>query len=468
MAQQKFLTAPVEQKGMPTGIPYIVGNEAAERFSFYGMKAILMVVMTKSLLNAAGEPDLMSEAEATRWIANFSSVLYFFPLLGAILSDWLVGKYRMILSVSLLYCVGHGVLALMDFNTGIDQRTLLWWGLALIALGAGGIKPCVSAHVGDQFGRANAYLLPVVYGWYYFSINFGATFSTMLTPVLLTSPGLGISWAFGVPGVLMALATIVFWLGRNHYVHVPPSGKQFFRETFSKSGMWAILNLVPVFLLIAPFWSLFDQTASRWVAQAGKMDRHLPFLNNLEPSASQFQVVNPIFVMLFIPLFSYVIYPFAGRFVRLTPLRRIGFGLFLTIFSFLLVTWIETRITAGETPSIGWQVLAYAILTAAEVLVSITALEFAYTQAPNEMKSLVMGVSFLSITLGNQYTAYVNKMIETASQAGSPILEGASYYWFFTVTMMVSTVLFAIWAPFYHGRSYVQSEGEAAPETPAS
>jgi len=468
MAQQKFLTAPIEQTGMPTGIPYIVGNEAAERFSFYGMKAILMVVMTKSLLNAAGEPDLMSEAEATRWIANFNSVLYFFPLLGAILSDWLVGKYRMILSVSLLYCAGHGVLALMDFNTGIDQRTLLWWGLALIALGAGGIKPCVSAHVGDQFGRANAFLLPVVYGWYYFSINFGATFSTMLTPVLLNSPGLGVSWAFGVPGALMALATLVFWMGRNHYVHVPPSGKRFFRETFSKSGIWAILNLVPVFLLIAPFWSLFDQTASRWVVQAGKMDRHLPFLNNLEPSASQFQVVNPIFVMLFIPLFSYVIYPVAGRFVKLTPLRRIGFGLFLTIFSFLLVTWIETRITAGETPSIGWQVLAYAILTAAEVLVSITALEFAYTQAPNEMKSLVMGVSFLSITLGNQYTAWVNKMIETAHRAGTPILEGASYYWFFTVTMMVATVLFVIWAPFYRGRSHVQSEGDAEPETPAS
>jgi len=455
MVSQKFLTAPLEQKKMPSGIPYIVGNEAAERFSFYGMRAILMVVMTKMLLTASGEPAPMTEEEATRWIANFHASMYFFPLLGAILSDWLLGKYRMILSVSLLYCAGHAVLALMDFQTGIDQKTLLWWGLCLIAVGAGGIKPCVSAHVGDQFGRANAFLLPVVYGWYYFSINFGATFSTMLTPYLLDHPRFGMSWAFGVPGVLMALATLIFWLGRNRYVHVPPAGRSFFRETFSRTGFRAIANLIPLIILIAPFWSLFDQTASRWVSQASHMDRRLW---GWEPSASQFQVVNPIFVMILIPLFTYVIYPFVGRSIRLTPLRKIGCGLFLTVPSFLIATWIEGRIAVGETPHIGWQIAAYAILTSAEILVSITTLEFAYTQAPNEMKSFVMGVYFLSITLGNQYTALVNGVIERAKESGHLILQGPDYYWFFSMSMLAAAVIFVIWAPFYRGRTYMQSE----------
>jgi len=461
MAHQHYQTVPSEQTRMPSGIPYIVGNEAAERFSFYGMRAILMVVMMQTLVTATGANDHMKEEEATRWLANFTSALYFFPLLGAILSDWVVGKYRMILSVSLLYCAGHAVLALMDFQTGLDQRTLLGWGLALIAVGAGGIKPCVSAHVGDQFGRANASLLPVVYGWYYFSINFGATFSTMLTPILLKEERFGLAWAFGVPGALMALATLVFWLGRYKYVHVPPAGNRFFRETFSWAGFRAIVNLIPIYLLIAPFWSLFDQSASRWVSQAERMDRHLGFW---EPSAAQFQAVNPIMVMVLIPLFSYVIYPAIGRVVNLTPLRRIGIGLFLTVPSFLIATWIESRLNAGEAPHIGWQVLAYGFLTSAEILVSITSLEFSYTQAPNEMKSLVMGVYFLSIMLGNQYTALVNGYIEKMSDRGYPVLQGASYYWFFAMTMLVSAVLFVVWAPFYRGHTYVQSEPDELEE----
>lgn len=455
MAQQRYLTTPPEQKEMPAGIPYIVGNEAAERFSFYGMRAILMVVMTKMLLTADGELAPMSESDATTWIANFHSAVYLFPLLGAILSDWLVGKYRMILSVSLLYCGGHAVLGLMDFPTGIDQKTLLWWGLLLISIGAGGIKPCVSSHVGDQFGRANSHLMPIVYGWYYFSINFGATFSTMLTPYLLDHPRFGVGWAFGIPGVLMALATLIFWLGRNKYVHVPPAGNSFFKETFSRSGFMAVANLIPIFILIAPFWSLFDQTTSRWVSQAERMDRHLA---GWEPSASQFQVVNPIFVMLMIPLFTYVIYPFVNRFIQVTPLRKIGFGLFLTVPSFLIAMWVESRIEAGETPHIGWQIAAYGILTAAEILVSITTLEFSYTQAPNEMKSFVMGVYFLSISLGNQFTAFVNNFITKSAEAGRHVLQGADYYWFFSMSMLAAAVLFLCWAPFYRGRTHMQSE----------
>ena len=156
MSEHRYETAPVEQQGMPAGVPYIIGNEAAERFSYYGMKAILALFMTTHLHDAAGNLDTFSDAQATKWIHNFVAATYFFPLLGAILSDWLLGKYRTILYLSLVYCAGHGVLALMDAKIGVHQQTLLFWGLALIAIGAGGIKPCVSAHVGDQFGRMNS------------------------------------------------------------------------------------------------------------------------------------------------------------------------------------------------------------------------------------------------------------------------------------------------------------------------
>lgn len=221
MAHKKPATAPYDIETMPPGIPYIVGNEAAERFSFYGMKAILMIFMTEYLLGSTGELAPMTEPQAKEVMHTFGSAVYFFPLIGAIVSDWLFGKYNMIIWLSLVYCVGHAVMALVDLPqlTGLDPEMTLYIALGLIAIGSGGIKPCVSAHVGDQFGKRNQHLLTRVFQWFYFSINLGSTISTLLVPYLLRAYGPAV--AFGVPGVLMALATFVFWMGRHRFVHIP-------------------------------------------------------------------------------------------------------------------------------------------------------------------------------------------------------------------------------------------------------
>ncbi|MDB5337656.1 MAG: TGF-beta receptor type extracellular region, partial [Planctomycetaceae bacterium] len=175
MSKQPFQTAPVPSTKMPPGIPFIVGNEAAERFSYYGMKAILVVYMTGYLQNSAGQPAPMKDEEANVYYHMFTAANYAFPLFGALLADLWWGKYRTIMWLSLLYCFGHFALAIDETRVG------LFVGLALIAMGSGGIKPCVSAHVGDQFSETNKHLLERVYGWFYFSINFGSTFSTLLT-----------------------------------------------------------------------------------------------------------------------------------------------------------------------------------------------------------------------------------------------------------------------------------------------
>src|SRR4029077_16932412 len=107
--------------------------------------------------------------------------------------------------------------------------------LGLIAIGAGGIKPCGSAHVGDQFGARNERLLERVFGWFYFSINFGAFTSMVLGPLLLHH--LGPSVAFAVPGVLMVVATVVFFMGRAKFAHIPPGGRDFLRAALSQEGL---------------------------------------------------------------------------------------------------------------------------------------------------------------------------------------------------------------------------------------
>ena len=199
-----------------------------------------------------------------RAIHDFTGLVYITPVLGAILADWLLGKYRTILSLSLVYCLGHFALALMG-SAGMSAESWMMTGLYLIALGSGGIKPCVSAHVGDQFGQTNSHWLSKVFGWFYISINVGAALSTLLTPWLLE--WYGPHWAFGIPGVLMALATLLFWMGRHVFVHIPPQGQTFFKETLSPDGLSAIAKLMIIFVFVAVFWALFDQTGSSWVLQ---------------------------------------------------------------------------------------------------------------------------------------------------------------------------------------------------------
>jgi POT family proton-dependent oligopeptide transporter len=326
---------------MPAGVPYIVGNEAAERFSYYGMRAILVVFMTQHLADAAGRPAPMSDAEAKTWFHLFASAAYFFPVLGALVSDVLLGKYRTIVLLSLVYCAGHLVLALDDTRVGLAA------GMGLIAIGSGGIKPCVSAHVGDQFGRANQHLLEKVFGWFYFAINLGAFASTLLTPLLLERHGPHV--AFGLPGALMLVATWVFWLGRRKFVHVPPAGREFLRETFGAEGLRACGRLAVIYLFVAVFWALYDQTASAWVLQAEHMNRNL---FGFEWLSSQVQAVNPILIMLYIPIFSYAVYPLLARVVEPTPLRRIWIGFIFTVIAFLVPAWVERQIAAGLRPSI--------------------------------------------------------------------------------------------------------------------
>jgi POT family proton-dependent oligopeptide transporter len=444
-----YLTRPLDQKGMPAGIPYIIGNEAAERFSFYGMRTILVVFMTQYLMGAGGELAPMSDEDAKGWYHLFVSAVYFTPLLGAILADVWWGKYKTILLLSLVYCGGHLALALDDSRMGLAI------GLGLIALGAGGIKPCVSAHVGDQFGHGNRRLISRTFGWFYMAINVGAFASTLLTPWLLKHHGP--HWAFGVPGVLMALATFMFWAGRNKFVHVPPSGKAFLSEAFSPESLRIFGRLGMIYVFIAVFWSLYDQTGSSWVLQAQQMDRH--FLG-FELLPSQIQAVNPLLIIVLIPLFSYVIYPVLGKVMKLTPMRKVAMGFLLAAAAFSISSLAQEQIDAGGTPGITWQLLAYLVLTCGEVMVSITALEYSYTQAPRAMKSFIMALFMLSVSLGNTFTSVVNFFIQ--NDDGTLMLEGAEYYWFFTILMAVTAVLFGLLTPWIRDRTILQTSGTAA------
>lgn len=444
-----YRTAPLPTDRMPKAIPYLVVNEAAERFSYYGMRAILVVFMTDYLMNYDGAREVMSEAEARYYFHVFASAVYFFPAFGALLADVVLGKFRTIVWLSIVYCLGHLALAVDHTRLGLAV------GLSLIAIGSGGIKPCVSANLGDQFGPANSHLIPKVFYWFYFAINLGAGASTLITPWLLDRYGPHL--AFGVPGVLMLLATWVFWLGRWQYAHIPPAGKQFLGTVLSRESLEAILRLTPVYVFVAFFWSLYDQTASAWVLQAKQMDLHWMGVDWLP---SQIQAINPFLIMVLIPVFAYGVYPAVETFFLLSPLRKMTIGFFVTVVAFLLSAWIEFQIGLGLRPTIGWQLLAFCIITSAEVMVSITCLEFSYTQAPPKLKSVVMALFLFSVSLGNAFTSLVNFFIQR--EDGTTLLAGPAYYGFFAGVMFLAAMGFLYVVKAYQGKTYIQDVDSGA------
>lgn len=448
MARRERLTAPLPTTKTPPGVPYILTNEATERFAFYGATSILTVFMTQNLVGGDGSPAVMSDESAKEWFHLFTAAVYFIPILGAIVSDIWLGKFKTIIGFSLPYCVGFVVLALDHTRLGLAG------GLVLIAIGSGMIKPCVSANVGDQFGPSNKHLIERVYSWFYFSINVGAAVSMWLCPVLLDKYGPGAG--FGVPAVFMVLATIAYWLGRRRLVDVPPAGKLNWVRTLDRQQWITLAKLCLIFLFMSMFFALYYQSQSAWVLQAEKMDLRWAWINWLP---AQMQVANSILILVMIPAFSYIVYPALGRIAAMTPLRKMAIGMFVTAGCFLVPIWIEMQIQHGGKPSIGWQFLAYVFLTAAEILVSIPAIDFAYTQAPKEMKSLIQSVNLLSMSFGNIFAAVVNHVIQNPD--GTSKLPGASYYWFFAASMLVTSVLFIPLVRWYRPREYIQTETPA-------
>lgn len=160
--QDTSLSVPViEQKPRyPKSIPFIIGNEAAERFSFYGMKCILTLFLVAQFFNPTHNPALatVANAKANESTHFFIALAYALPFVGGLVADWFTGKYKIILYISIVYCIGHLFLSLFDTD-------LVWfrYGLILIAIGAGGIKSCVSSLVGDQFDKSNESLISKVY-----------------------------------------------------------------------------------------------------------------------------------------------------------------------------------------------------------------------------------------------------------------------------------------------------------------
>uniref|UniRef100_A0A8C7HYG3 Solute carrier family 15 member 1 n=1 Tax=Oncorhynchus kisutch TaxID=8019 RepID=A0A8C7HYG3_ONCKI len=364
---------PMPVCGYPLSIFFIVVNEFCERFSYYGMRAVLVLYFRYFL---RFDDDL-----ATSIYHTFVALCYLTPILGAIVADSWLGKFKTIIYLSIVYAIGQVVMAVSAIHdiTDTDRDgtpdnltfVLSMVGLLLIALGTGGIKPCVAAFGGDQFQDHQAKQRSTFFSVFYLCINGGSLLSTIITPILrgqecgIHSQQKCYPLAFGVPAALMVVALVVFIIGSGMYHKTEPQGnimldvckcigfaiKNRFRHrssSYPKRTHWMdwaeekheklliaqikmVLKVLFLYIPLPMFWTLFDQKGSRWTLQATTMDGNF--------------TVNPILILTLVPIMDSVVYPLIKKCgLNFTPLRRMTVGMFLAAMAFVAAALVQIQI----------------------------------------------------------------------------------------------------------------------------
>ncbi|XP_052046446.1 solute carrier family 15 member 1 [Apodemus sylvaticus] len=366
--------------GYPLSIFFIVVNEFCERFSYYGMRALLVLYFRNFL---GWDDDL-----ATAIYHTFVALCYLTPILGALIADSWLGKFKTIVSLSIVYTIGQAVISVSSINDLTDHDhngvpdsitvhiALSMIGLVLIALGTGGIKPCVSAFGGDQFEEGQEKQRNRFFSIFYLAINAGSLLSTIITPILrvqqcgIYSQQACYPLAFGVPAALMAVALIVFVLGSGMYKKFQPQGnimgkvakcigfaiKNRFRhrsKAFPKREHWLdwakekyderlisqIKMVTKVMFLYIPlpmFWG------SRWTLQATTMTGRI---GAIEIQPDQMQTVNAILIVIMVPIVDAVVYPLIAKCgFNFTSLKKMTVGMFLASMAFVVAAIVQVEI----------------------------------------------------------------------------------------------------------------------------
>lgn len=453
-------------RAFPLPVFFIIGNEFCERFAYYGMKAVLPMYLTGWLG--------FSENTATTIIHSFNFSAYFFTIFGGIMSDSVLGRFYTIFIFTAIYVVGMGSFALTSIPgvTGIPPHW--WGmavGLILMACGTGGIKPVVSTFGGDQFDVAQEAAIDLFFSIFYFSVNLGSFISMLITPIFRQNVhcfGQKSCYplALGVPAILMACALAIFLLGWRKYKYPPRSGnvmvrvskavglalwtktKRIFgrgvaaasavpgpshwiylaREKYPMNFLADVEKIMAVLKIGLPmclFWALYDQQSSRWTFQAAMMN---PMFMGIRIKPEQMGIINAVLILVMIPLFDMAVYPLLKKLgAPMRPITRMFWGMILGVVSFIVAAGLQYLIDAKGTfaPNpedpmtqmcvsgcvhVLWQIPQYIIITAAEILLSITGMTFSYSQAPDSMKSVCQAFWLLTIALGNLVVIVVNEI----------------------------------------------------------
>ncbi len=428
MAVEVQAAAPTTvDKRHPKGFWFIFWGELAERASFYGMKTLLLLYM----INVLG----YSDANSATVVSFFTAACYILPILGGYIADHYLGKFKTIIYFSIPYILGHIILGSFTSEVG------LYTALLLLAGGSGATKPNISTLMGLMYEKeGKSHLLTQAFSWFYMAVNIGAAITTWALPFIRDNYGYGA--AFMAPTVLMVVALGLFYFGKKYYpVEEAKKAMQAQRTPEQRREEWRIIRrLSGLFLLIVFFWSIFDQSYSTWTLFARDYV-NLPFISikfwfidyhkSLPPDS--IQGFNPVLIVIMTPLAAWIWSKTDTETKRLASPRKMLIGFFLVILCMGIMT-VAGFIGITEKVSIWWEVVAYVLITAAELCISVVGLQLAFEEAPDSMKSMITGIWLLTVFLGDILAGLFSRMY-TGMAPGV-------YFGIMTAMIAVVTVLF--------------------------
>ena len=466
-------STPVVGEPAPTGHPigfwFIFTGELAERASFYGMKAVLLLYLI--------EVFAYKRSDASSIVHLYVAACYLTPLIGGLLADLFLNKYWTIVAFAVPYVIGQ-------FLVGLSNEYLMFGALALLSFGSGVIKPNISTLMGmtyDQQRPGQVALRNKAFTWFYVAINLGSFLSTLVCPFLRdyfggaldpvtnkrTDPQAGYFAAFMFPAVLMSCALVCFALGKRYYAveklgylkwGQPPEPEQETRAEKIK----VVTQILGLFILVMFFWAIFDQHASTWTLfandyldltiSAPNVTRDRPYVDffgswvtyTLAPD--QIQAVNPLLIVIFAPLVSILFARLgtAGYPVRATNKMILGFlitSLAMGIHAYAGYLAVQPDGTVVKV-TVWWQVLAYFAITIAEILISVTGLELAFTAAPQSMKGFITSLWLLMVFMANFFINTPVSRLYPSQEEGLHFASPVTYFGMLSVAMLVVTLAF--------------------------
>nr|XP_028562232.1 solute carrier family 15 member 2 [Podarcis muralis] len=429
----------------PLSIAFIVVNEFCERFSYYGMKAVLTLYFLYFLH--------WDENTSTSVYHAFSSLCYFTPVIGALMADSWLGKYKTIIYLSIVYVIGHvikSVGAIPSVGNQIVHVVLSMTGLTLIALGTGGIKPCVAAFGGDQFEEEHVRVLFLLSMWFLNAFlkialsrdgSLGVLFLLLLGDVECFG-GDCYALAFGVPAALMVIALIVFIAGNGMYKKTPPEGNILLE--ICKCIGFAVTNRIKNRSRHIPkreHWlDWASEKYSNQLITEVKMVTRVLFLFIPLPMLANQELLCSLFV---ISRYNNVKCR-VGAEEFILNLGLLDFGAAYTVVitntsTKSLQAWKTEDISANNV-HISWQIPQYLLISAGEVMFSITGIAFSYSQAPASMKSVLQAGWLLTVAFGNAIVLVV---------AQAAPMEQWLEFVLFAALLFIVFIIFSIMGYFY-------------------
>jgi POT family proton-dependent oligopeptide transporter len=414
----RVLPPPGQILGHPKGLFLLFGTEMWERFSYYGMRALLVLTLTASLGSA--DPGFgMSESDALHLYAWFTGMVWFSPILGGWLADNFIGQRRAVQIGSLVIAAGQFILS----SAVPGNLPLFYVGLVVVVLGNGFFKANISTMVGALYDQGDA-RRDGAFTIFYMGINIGSFIAPLVCSTLGENPAYGWRYGFLSAGIAMLLAFVLqTLLGRSMLgdVGVEPSAKRALaisggvKVPLTKQEFDRLRVIFTVFIFCVLFWGAYEQQGGLMNLYArDKIDR---MLGGFEVPAGWFQSVNPFFIVTLGPIFA-ALWEFLGR-RRKNPSSptKMVYGLALTGLGFLLMVGATYQQAASGKANMAWLILALMFHTMGELCISPVGLSMTTKLAPLRVASLIMGVWFLTNFGGNIMAGYVGALAENQGDA---------------------------------------------------